>query len=190
MLYAIKFRELNILLSSAIDSNSKILYIRDPLQRVAKVAPFLTLDGHPYPVVENGQLVWVVDGYTSTDNYPYSKRIDNEQASSNTFSPNGLAVGQNAGEINFMRNSVKATVNAYTGVVHLYQWGQASPMLQTWMKAFPGLDRTAEQHPEAAAAAPALPGVALRRAAPDPGSVPRASAGFVLRRPELLGGSQ
>jgi uncharacterized protein len=139
LLYAIKFRELNILLSSAIDSNSKILYIRDPLQRVAKAAPFLTLDGHPYPVVENGQLVWVVDGYVGTDNYPYSKRIDAEQVTSNTFSPNGLAVGPNAGELNYLRNSVKATVNAYTGAVHLYQWHQASPLLKTWMKAFPGL---------------------------------------------------
>jgi uncharacterized protein len=139
LLYAIKFRELNILLSSAIDSNSKILYIRDPLQRVAKVAPFLTLDGDPYPVVEGGQLVWVVDGYTGTDNYPYSKRIDTEQATSNTYSPNGLAVGPNSGEVNYLRNSVKATVNAYTGAVHLYQWGQASPILQTWEKAFPGL---------------------------------------------------
>jgi len=139
LLYAIKFRELNILLSSAIEGNSRILYIRDPLQRVAKAAPFLTLDGHPYPVVENGQLVWVVDGYTGTNNYPYSKRIDAEQASSNTFSPNGLVVGPNAGEVNYLRNSVKATVNAYTGAVHLYQWGQASPLLKTWMKAFPGL---------------------------------------------------
>lgn len=139
LLYAIKFRELNILLSSAIDSNSKILYIRDPLERVAKVAPFLTLDGDPYPVVENGQLVWVVDGYTATNNYPYSKRISTEQATSNTYSPNGLAVGPNAGEVNYLRNSVKATVNAYTGAVHLYQWGPANPLLQTWKKAFPGL---------------------------------------------------
>jgi uncharacterized protein len=139
LLYAIKFRELNILLSSAIDSNSRILYIRDPLQRVAKVAPFLTLDGDPYPVVENGQLVWVVDGYTATNNYPYSKRIDTEQVTSNTYSPNGLAVGPNAGEVNYLRNSVKATVNAHTGAVHLYQWGPANPILQTWMKAFPGL---------------------------------------------------
>lgn len=139
LLYAIKFRELNILLSSAINGNSRILYIRDPVQRVAKAAPFLTLDGHPYPVVENGQLVWVVDGYVGTNNYPYSKRIDAEQVTSNTFSPNGLAVGPNAGEINYLRNSVKATVNAYTGAVHLYQWHQASPLLKTWMKAFPGL---------------------------------------------------
>jgi uncharacterized protein len=134
LLFAIRFRELNILISSAIDSHSRILYIRDPLARVHKVAPFLTLDGDPYPVVVNGQIEWVVDGYTTTDNYPYSKRIGLGQASSNTYSPGGLASGQ----VNYIRNSVKATVNAYTGAVHLYQW-TPSPVLRAWMKAFPGL---------------------------------------------------
>ena len=139
LLFAVRFRELNIMLSSAIDSKSRILFVRDPLQRIAKVAPFLTLDGDPYPVVANGQVLWVVDGYTSTDNYPYSKRINLNQATSNTYSPNGLAVGPNGSEVNYLRNSVKATVNAYTGAVHLYQWGPANPVLRTWMKAFPGL---------------------------------------------------
>ena len=134
LLFAIKFRELNILISSAIDSKSRILYIRNPLERVHKVAPFLTLDGDPYPVVVHGQIQWVVDGYTTTDNYPYSKRIGLGQATSNTYSPPGLA----SGRINYIRNSVKATVNAFTGAVHLYQW-TPSPVLQAWMKAFPGL---------------------------------------------------
>jgi uncharacterized protein len=138
LLFAIRFRELNILLSSAIDSHSRILYIRDPLARVQKVAPFLTLDGDPYPVVVNGQILWVVDGYTTTDNYPYSQRISLGASTSNTYSPGGLAVGP-SGQINYIRNSVKATVNAYTGAVHLYQWGPASPVLRSWMKSFPGL---------------------------------------------------
>jgi len=139
LLFAIRFRELNIMLSSAIQSQSRILYVRDPLQRIAKVAPFLTLDGDPYPVVANGQVLWVVDGYTGTDNYPYSKRINLNQATSNTYSQNGLAVGPGSSQVNYLRNSVKATVNAYTGAVHLYQWGPANPLLKTWMKAFPGL---------------------------------------------------
>ncbi len=138
LLFAIRFRELNILISSAIDGNSRIMYIRDPLERVQKVAPFLTLDGDPYPVVDHGQIVWVVDGYTTTDDYPYSKRINLDQATSNTYSPNGLAVGPN-GQVNYIRNSVKATVNAYTGAVHIYQWGKASPVLKSWKKSFPGL---------------------------------------------------
>ena len=138
-LFAVRFRELNILISSAIDNNSRIMYIRDPIERVEKVAPFLTLDGDPYPVVVHGQLVWVVDGYTTTNDYPYSERINIGQSTSNTYSPKGLAVGQ-GGEINYIRNSVKATVNAYTGAVRLYQWGKhPSPILRSWMKSFPGL---------------------------------------------------
>ena len=116
LLYAIKFRQLNILLSGAIDGHSKIMYIRDPLSRVAKVAPFLTLDGDPYPVVVNGQILWVVDGYTTTDNYPYSQRLNLHQATTNSYSPGGSVVGPD-GQVNYIRNSVKATVNAYTGAV-------------------------------------------------------------------------
>ena len=138
LLFAVKFRELNILLSSAIDSNSRILYIRDPIARVEKVAPFLTLDGDPYPVIAGGQILWVIDGYTSTNDYPYSRRINLNQVTANTYSPNGLAVGQ-TGQVNYLRNSVKATVNAYTGAVHVYQWGKASPVLRSWEKSFPGL---------------------------------------------------
>jgi uncharacterized protein len=147
LLFAVRFRDLNILLSSAIDSNSRILYIRDPLERVAKVAPFLTLDGDPYPVIVHGQILWVVDGYTTTNNYPYSQRLNLNQVTSNTYSPGGLAVGPE-NQVNYIRNSVKATVNAYTGAVHLYQWGPASPVLKDWMKSFPGLISPTAQIPK------------------------------------------
>jgi len=139
LLYAIKFHELNILLSGAIDGNSRIMYVRDPLSRVAKVAPFLTLDGSTYPVVAGGQIWWVVDAYTTTDNYPYSQRMSLDQASSNSYTPGGSVVGPD-GELNYIRNSVKAVVNAYTGAVTLYQWGGTrDPVLSTWEKAFPGV---------------------------------------------------
>jgi uncharacterized protein len=138
LLYAIKFRQLNILLSGAIDGNSKIMYIRDPLSRVAKVAPFLTLDGNTYPVVVGGQILWVVDAYTTTDNYPYSQRLSLQQASSNSYSPGGSVVGPDD-QVNYIRNSVKAVVNAYTGAVTLYQWGGGDPVLEAWEKAFPGV---------------------------------------------------
>jgi uncharacterized membrane protein (UPF0182 family) len=146
LLFAVKFRELNILLSSAINSHSRILYTRDPLARVEKAAPFLTLDGDPYPVVVGGQILWVVDGYTTTNDYPYSKRTSLNQSTSNTYSPGGLATGP-AGQVNYIRNSVKATVNAYTGAVHLYQWN-SSPVLRSWMKSFPGLILPKSQIPE------------------------------------------
>ena len=139
VLYAVKFRELNILLSGAINGYSKILYDRQPLARVAKVAPWLTLDGSPYPVVANGRILWVVDGYTTTDLYPYSERIGMPQATSTSQTPNGSIAGSQAGNINYIRNSVKAVVDAYTGAVALYQWGPSDPMLRTWMNAFPGV---------------------------------------------------
>jgi uncharacterized protein len=145
-LYAVKFRQLNILLSGAIDGNSKIMYIRDPLSRVQKVAPFLTLDGDPYPVVYNGGIDWVVDAYTTTNDYPYSQRIGLRQASTDSYFPNGSVFGS-PGQVNYVRNSVKAVVNAYTGQVTLYQWGTKDPVLQTWMHAFPGVIQARDKIP-------------------------------------------
>jgi uncharacterized protein len=139
LLYAVKFRELNILLSGAINGDSKILYDRQPLARVAKVAPFLTLDANPYPVVAAGRILWVVDGYTTTDLYPYSERISLPGATATSQTPNGAVAGQAVGQINYLRNSVKAVVDAYTGAVTLYQWGPSDPLLRTWMNAFPGI---------------------------------------------------
>jgi uncharacterized membrane protein (UPF0182 family) len=146
-LYTVKFRELNILLSSAINSYSKILYDRQPLARVAKVAPFLTLDSNPYPVVAHGSILWVVDGYTTTDLYPYSERISMPQTTSTSQDPGGAVAGQLVGQVNYVRNSVKAVVDAYTGAVTLYQWGPSDPLLQTWMHAFPGVIRPSHDIP-------------------------------------------
>ncbi|HET7246030.1 MAG TPA: UPF0182 family protein [Streptosporangiaceae bacterium] len=147
ILYATKFRELNILLSGAINGNSKILYDREPLARIAKVAPFLTLDGTPYPVVAHGSIWWVVDGYTTTDLYPYSQRLSMPAATSTSQTPGGSIAGQPTGAINYIHNSVKAVVNAYTGAVYLYQWGPPDPMLQAWRNAFPGVIKSSQDIP-------------------------------------------
>jgi uncharacterized protein len=149
LLYAIKFRELNILLSGAINGDSKILYDRQPLARVAKVAPFLTLDGSPYPVVVNHNILWVVDGYTTTALYPYSQRVDMPTATSTSQTPGGNVAGQAAGPVNYVRNSVKAVVNAYNGDVTLYQWGPRDPLLQAWENAFPGVIKPENKIPPA-----------------------------------------
>ena len=146
-LYAVKFRELNILLSGAINSYSKILYDRQPLDRVAKVAPFLTLDGNPYPVVADNRILWVVDGYTTSNLYPYSERIGLPQATSTSQDPTGAIAGQQSGQINYLRNSVKAVVDAFTGDVTLYQWGPSDPLLQAWKNAFPGVIKAKSQIP-------------------------------------------
>lgn len=131
--YALKFQSEQILLSDAITSESQILYDRDPRQRVAAVAPFLELDSDVYPAVVDGKLLWIVDGYTTSNNYPYSRSEDLAQIVSDSNSPGVLLRGQ----VNYIRNSVKATVDAYDGKVTLYEWDEKDPILKTWMKVFP-----------------------------------------------------
>ena len=151
LLYAWKFKDKNILLSSGVNDDSRLLYIRDPRQRVAKVAPWLTLDGDPYPVVVGGQILWVVDGYTTTSGFPYSEQesLSSSTKTSLNTRTNSIAAQRNS-KINYIRNSVKATVNAYTGQVELYAWNQATdpdPVLKTWEKAFPGVVKSENQMP-------------------------------------------
>jgi uncharacterized protein len=146
LLYSVKFKEPKILLSSQINSDSRILYIRDPRQRVQMVAPWLTIDGDPYPVSVGGKIEWVLDGYTTTNGYPYSERQSFGAATSNAVSAQSSTnvVAQSTGQdVNYIRNSVKAVVDAYNGTVTLYAWnpnGQSlDPVLQTWEKAFPNI---------------------------------------------------
>ena len=138
MLYATKFRDANILLSSRVNPASKILYDRTPRERVEKAAPWLTPDGDPYPAIVDGQVVWIVDGYTTSDNYPYSEKVDLDVSTRDTTTGRGTIAQQPSEKINYIRNSVKAVVNAYDGSVELYAWDDKDPVLKTWMKAFPG----------------------------------------------------
>ncbi len=156
LLYAWKFKDKNILLSSGVNADSRLLYIRDPRQRVAKVAPWLTLDGDPYPVVVGNQILWVVDGYTTTSGFPYSEQesLSSSTKTSLNTRTNSIAAQRNS-KINYIRNSVKATVNAYTGQVELYAWNQGTdpdPVLKTWEKAFPGVVKSEDQMPTGLAA--------------------------------------
>jgi len=137
LLYAVKYREGNFLLSDAVNDNSKLLYIRDPRSRVMKVAPFLTLDGDPYPAVIGGRILWLLDGYTTSANYPYSQRINLEQATNDALTGTGT-FRQQRQTINYIRNSVKATVDAYDGTVTLYAFDDSDPVLRAWNKAFGG----------------------------------------------------
>ncbi|WP_085948495.1 UPF0182 family protein [Gordonia neofelifaecis] len=140
MLYALKYGERNILLSDVINSNSKILYNRDPRDRVKKAAPWLTVDSTTYPAVVDGSIKWVVDGYTTLKTYPYAQRMSLASATSDSNSENAGQTGraQADEDIAYARNSVKATVDAYTGQVTLYQFDTSDPVLKTWMKVFPG----------------------------------------------------
>ncbi|WP_285570369.1 UPF0182 family membrane protein [Actinoallomurus iriomotensis] len=138
-LYAIRFKEKNLLLSGAINSHSRILYDRSPRERVQKAAPWLKVDGNPYPAVVDGRIKWIVDGYTTASDYPYSERTSLADATRDTNTETRVSVAAQAGDrINYIRNSVKATVDAYDGTVTLYAWDDSDPILKTWMKAFPG----------------------------------------------------
>lgn len=138
LVFAIKYQEQRIILSNLINKDSKILYVRNPRDRVAKVAPWLTLDGDPYPAVIDGRILWIVDGYTTSAGYPYSKKTTLSGSTTDTLTTNSSTITQQADtSINYIRNSVKATVDAYDGNVTLYQWDTTDPVLKTWSKAFP-----------------------------------------------------
>jgi len=139
LLFAIKYQEQRILLSNLINSDSKILFNRNPSERVAKVAPWLTLDGNIYPAVVDGRILWIVDGYTTSNGYPYSKKTNLADATTNSVTTSSTAVASLASRnVSYIRNSVKATVDAYDGTVKLYQWDTKDPVLATWSKSFPG----------------------------------------------------
>ncbi|MFJ4002869.1 UPF0182 family protein [Streptomyces sp. NPDC090023] len=137
--YAVAFNEPQILYSGAIGDGSRILYNRTPKDRVESVAPWLTIDGDAYPAVVDGRIQWIVDAYTTSNGYPYASRttLGDTTADSLTATNNSRAVVAQQNQVNYIRNSVKATVDAYTGDVKLYQWDAADPVLKTWMKAFP-----------------------------------------------------
>src|SRR5262249_48994525 len=136
--YAVAFSEPQILYSGAIGEGSRILYNRTPKARVEAVAPWLTLDGDAYPAVVDGRIQWIVDAYTTSDSYPYASRTTLGDTTTDSSSTQSRSVVAQQNQVNYIRNSVKATVDAYTGKVTLYQWDTKDPVLKTWMKAFPG----------------------------------------------------
>jgi uncharacterized membrane protein (UPF0182 family) len=138
VVYGLYFKERNFLLSNAVNENSKVIYVRDPRSRVEKVAPFLTVDGDPYPAVVDGKVQWIIDGYTTSDAYPYSQRETLGEAVQDSRTGTGNTA-QPRDSVNYIRNSVKATVDAYNGTVTLYQWDTKDPVLKTWDKAFGGI---------------------------------------------------
>ncbi len=135
LVYAIKFSSDQILLSTtAVNDRSQILYDRNPVVRVQKVAPYLTLDHDPYPTVVGGRIVWVVDGFTTSNTYPYSSQQSLAGALANS---NSAVAPYATDQINYIRNSVKATVDAYSGQVKLYAWEPNDPLLKAWTRVFP-----------------------------------------------------
>jgi uncharacterized protein len=131
--FAIREGDPNLLLSNLLDSRSKIMIYRNVRDRVERAAPFLSLDNDPYIASVGGHLVWILDAYTTTPNYPYSQRedmagiVDQGQA------------GALSGRINYIRNSVKVVVDAYSGKMQFYVVDKNDPLIQAWEKAFPSL---------------------------------------------------
>ena len=119
LLFSIFFRDINLLVTENIVDKSRIMIRRNIATRIAYIAPFLNLDRDPYSVVLNGRLVWIVDCYTTSDHYPYSQR--------------------NADGINYIRNSVKVVVDAYTGDTAFYVADPDDPIIKTWQRVFPAM---------------------------------------------------
>jgi uncharacterized protein len=128
--YAIRFGEWNLFGSGLINSESRIIYLRDVRERVELLAPFLSFDADPYPVILEGRIFWIVDGYTTTDRYPYAQRADTDQL------PQRSGLQQ---RFNYVRNSVKAVVDAYDGDVAFYVVDESDPLIRAYAGAFPEL---------------------------------------------------
>jgi uncharacterized membrane protein (UPF0182 family) len=137
--FALAFLDYNLLGSGAINGESEMLWVRSVEDRVKKLAPFLHFDGDPYPVVVNGGVQWVIDAYTSTSRYPYAQRIGNVQLSDQTGLPR---------DSNYVRNSVKAVVDAYTGAVTFYVVDDTDPIVRAWQSAFHDLFTPIDKMPD------------------------------------------
>lgn len=145
-MYAAKYQEMNILLSDVIGPDSKILYDRDPRERVHKVAPWLTTDSKTYPVVIDGKIKWIVDGYTTLEDLPYAERTQLDSATADTTTDDPASVQRAVtNEVSYIRNSVKAVVDAYDGSVDLYEFDEEDPVLKAWEGVFPDVVQPKEE---------------------------------------------
>ena len=135
--FAIYYRERNFLLSNAVNDDSKVLYVRDPLDRVEKAAPFLKVDGDPYPAVINGRVDLDPRRLHDVGRLPVLRVDGAGRGAQDSLTGAGTTALPNE-QFNYIRNSVKATVDAYDGTVTLYQWDKKDPVLTTYMKALPG----------------------------------------------------
>ncbi|WP_375477214.1 UPF0182 family protein [uncultured Jatrophihabitans sp.] len=143
--FALKYKETNFILNDAVSApGAKIIFNRNPKTMLQRVAPFLTVDGDPYPIVDSKthHIVWMLDGYTTMANFPYSERQSLSDLTGTT-----LRQDQSDTQINYIRNSVKATVDAYDGTIKLYDWDTKDPVLNAWKKIFPGLVKPEKDMP-------------------------------------------
>lgn len=138
--FALRFSDYRPLISGNLRDSSRILYIRDVRERVETLAPFLSVDADPYPVIIDGRMVYVVDAYTTTGHYPSAQEANTDQLSSNS----GLSHS-----FNYVRNSVKAVVDAYDGTVTMYVVDPTDPLIRAYQQAFPDMFTSGDKVPEA-----------------------------------------
>lgn len=134
--FALRFGEIDPLISGSITSESKVLFRRNIKTRAEALAPFLNYDSDPYPVVVDGKVFFILDAYTTTDRYPYS-----------TASAN-VSGGQIGSEYNYIRNSVKVVLDAYDGTLEFYVFDDKDPLISAWQKAFPDLFKPSSDMPD------------------------------------------
>lgn len=137
--YGLKFADWNLVVSNFIDGDSRIVYQRDIRQRMEAVAPFMRWDADPYPVISDNRVVYIFDGYTTTDRYPNAQRAD----------ASGLTPGSGLQGVrfNYIRNSVKAVLDTYDGSVKLYIVDPSDPIVNAYQKAFPALFAGVDEMP-------------------------------------------
>ncbi len=129
--FALRLGDLNLLISSQITDKSRIMFVRDPVAMAQKAAPFLSFDHDPYAVInKSGGIDWIVNGYTTTANYPYSQNADTQQVAIGSTLP---------GSYNYVRNSVEVVIDAYSGKMTFYDLDPKDPILQAYSAAFPGM---------------------------------------------------
>jgi hypothetical protein len=140
--FALRLGDFNLLISDQVTNRSRIMFVRDPVQMAQKAAPFLTFNQNPYAVVDNynGQIYWIVDGYTTTNQYPYSQNADTQQVAAGSSLP---------GSYNYVRNSVKVVINAYSGKMTFYDADPGDPILRAYEAAFPGMFTPLSKMPDA-----------------------------------------
>jgi len=136
--FALRFGQIEPLISNFVTEDSKVMFVRDVRERVEKLAPFLHFDADPYPVLDNGRIIYMVDGYTTTDRYPYAQNAPVAEL------PRKSGLRHN---FNYVRNSVKATVDAFTGEVIFYVVDQQDPLINAYQRAFEGLFKPMDEMP-------------------------------------------
>jgi len=137
--YALTLGEFNLFGSSLITDESRLIDVRDVRERVSKIAPFLRLDADPYPVISGDRVLWVIDAFTTTSRYPYAQQANTDNLSASS----GLKHS-----FNYVRNSVKAVIDAYDGTIDLYVVDATDPIVLAWSSAFPDLFTAADQIPD------------------------------------------